>query len=117
MKRKSFYETVNPILEERGIRKGAFCRAIGVHPNMYPKYQRGVEPKIETIRAAEEFLGISILAGEEKNPATESDGKVDKYGLILELFDSLPFDKQMQFAEWLKAEAKRQSTPGDPEAK
>lgn len=113
MERKSFYEIVNPILEERGIRKGAFCRAIGVHPNMYPKYQKGVEPKIETIRAAEEFLGISILSGEEKKPATSSDGK---YDFLIGLIDRLPFEKQVELANWIQAELRGQEAPGDPEA-
>lgn len=113
VERKSFYEIVNPVLEARGISKGAFCRAIGVHPNMYPKYRNGVEPRVDVIRAAEQFLQINILGNEQEKPATESDGK---YEFLISLIDRLPFEKQVELTNWIQAELRGQSVPGDPEA-
>lgn len=53
-----FVEIVDPILKQRGIKKSAFCSAIGVSPNMYANYAKGAEPKSSKIEAAEKYLGI-----------------------------------------------------------
>lgn len=117
MSRKSFYEIVDPVLQERGIKKSTFCKAIGVHPNMYGEYKRGTEPKVETIRKAEDYLGISILTINEKNPATLSDGNLgSKYDYVIGLFDRLPFEKQVELTKWMQDELHRQEAPGDSEA-
>ena len=53
-----FIEIVNPILGQRGMKKGDFCRAIGVSPNMYGNYAKGTTPRYSVIEATEKCLGI-----------------------------------------------------------
>lgn len=67
-----FIEIVNPILEQRGIKKGAFCKAIGVSPNMYGNYRNGTKPGYEVIEATEKYLGIRI-SDYEKSEETPND--------------------------------------------
>lgn len=67
-----FIEIVNPILEQRGIKKGAFCKAIGVSPNMYGNYRNGAKPGYEVIEATEKYLGIRF-SDYEKSEETPND--------------------------------------------
>ena len=67
-----FIEVVEPILKERGIKKSAFCSAIGVSPNMYANYSKGAEPKSSKIEAAEKYLCIRFSDFEEP-PIEEKD--------------------------------------------
>lgn len=53
-----FIEIVDPILEQRGIKRGTFCKAIGVSPNMYSNYRKGAKPGYDVIEATEKYLGI-----------------------------------------------------------
>ena len=53
-----YIEIVDPIREQKGIKKGDFCRAIGVHPNMYGNYKSGTVPSYAVIEATEKCLGI-----------------------------------------------------------
>lgn len=68
-----FIEIVNPIIEQRGIKKGAFCKAIGVSPNMYGNYRNGTKPGYEVIEATEKYLGIRFADYEEPEKTVDDD--------------------------------------------
>lgn len=68
-----FIEIVNPILEQRGIKKGAFCKSIGVSPNMYGNYRNGAKPGYEVIEATEKVLGIRFADYEEPEKTVDDD--------------------------------------------
>jgi len=64
-----YIEIVDPIREQKGIKKGAFCKAIGVSPNMYGNYRNGTKPGYEVIEATEKVLGIRFADYEEPEKA------------------------------------------------
>ena len=68
-----FIEIVDPILEQRGIKRGTFCKAIGVSPNMYSNYRKGAKPGYEVIEAAEKFLGIRFANYEKPEEVEQAD--------------------------------------------
>jgi transcriptional regulator with XRE-family HTH domain len=69
-----YIEIVDPIREQKGIKKGAFCRAIGVHPNMYGNYRNGAVPSYAVIEATEKYLGIRFADYEKcEEEAEETD--------------------------------------------
>lgn len=68
-----FIEIVAPILKERGIKKSAFCEAIGVSTNMFSNYAKGAEPKASKVEAAEKFLGIRFSDYEEAEKSSEDE--------------------------------------------
>jgi transcriptional regulator with XRE-family HTH domain len=72
-----FIEIVNPILEQRGMKKGDFCRAIGVSPNMYGNYAKGSTPRYSVIEATEKCLGIRF-ADYEKSEETPNDEELNE---------------------------------------
>jgi transcriptional regulator with XRE-family HTH domain len=72
-----FIEIVNPILEQRGIKKGAFCKAIGVSPNMYGNYRNGTVPSYAVIEATEKYLGIRF-SDYEKPEETPNDEELNE---------------------------------------
>ena len=78
-----FIEIVNPILEQRGIKKGAFCKAIGVSPNMYGNYRNGTKPGYEVIEATEKCLGIRFSDYEK------CDEEVKEMDELTELLEDL----------------------------
>lgn len=77
-----FIEIVNPILEQKGIKKGAFCKAIGVSANMYSNYRNGAMPSYSVIEATEKYLGIRFTDFEKRE---ESGEDVELNGLLEEL--------------------------------
>ena len=74
---KRFIEIVNPILEQRGIKRGAFCKAIGVSPNMYGNYRNGSVPSYAVIEATEKCLGIRF-SDYEKSEETPNDEELNE---------------------------------------
>ena len=77
---KKFTEVVEPILKERGILKGDFCRAIGVSPNMWSNWKTGSSPGYSRIIATEKYLNIRFADFEEQNeevPQFENTELVD----------------------------------------
>jgi transcriptional regulator with XRE-family HTH domain len=68
-----YIEIVDPIREQRGIKKGAFCKAIGVSPNMYGNYRNGTVPSYAVIEATEKFLGIRFSDYEEDKKPSEDE--------------------------------------------
>lgn len=78
-----FIEIVNPILEQRGMKKGDFCRAIGVSPNMYGNYAKGSTPRYSVIEATEKCLGIRFADYEK------CDEKVEEADELTELLEEL----------------------------
>lgn len=68
-----YIEIVDPIREQRGIKKGAFCKAIGVSPNMYGNYRNGTVPSYAVIEATEKFLGIRFSDYEEAEKSNEDE--------------------------------------------
>ena len=68
-----YIEIVDPIREQRGIKKGAFCKAIGVSPNMYGNYRNGTVPSYAVIEATEKFLGIRFSDYEEPEKPSEDE--------------------------------------------
>ena len=73
-----FIEIVEPILKERGIKKSAFCDAIGVSTNMFSNYAKGAEPKASKVEAAEKFLKIRF-ADYEKSEENTEDNELQEY--------------------------------------
>lgn len=68
-----FIEVIEPILKERGIKKSAFCEAIGVSTNMFSNYAKGAEPKASKVEAAEKFLGIRFSDYEDAEKSNEDE--------------------------------------------
>ena len=71
-----FIEIVDPILEQRGMKKGDFCRAIGVSPNMYGNYAKGSTPRYSVIEATEKCLGIRFADYEKCEEEVEETGEL-----------------------------------------
>ena len=67
-----FARAVEVALKQRGISKGEFYDAVGVSATAMYGWKRGAEPKKETVRATEQFLGVSF-SDVSKNETTEMD--------------------------------------------
>lgn len=101
---KTFTDVVRPILVERKIKKGTFCKAVGVSPNMWANWERGSEPRLSVVLAAGEFLGISFSdIIENKNPAPDLRGEESYSQLeLIKLLPELTLDEYSRILAYAK---------------
>ena len=61
----NFARTIERVLTEKGISKGDFYEAIGITATAMYGWRRGSEPRPETVKAVEQYLGIKFDSKED----------------------------------------------------
>jgi transcriptional regulator with XRE-family HTH domain len=72
-----FYDIFLSLCQEKGIKPSAAAEACGINRSNVSLWKsKGYTPRSEALNAIAEYFGVSVdyLLGNEKEPATDSDG-------------------------------------------